>query len=364
VHLTEIALAVGTLLLAAFALWQVLISRRTARQQLRAYVIFEGGSIPLQQLQGQTFFEAYVRLKNFGQTPAYNHSSWVRIEVQDASQPPFAPGNGLTKDILAPAGESNLPVHCGPITAQDLNDIRNERKRIFVWGGADYTDIFEANWHYEFRCWNEKEMPNRPNQWGLVPADNPDQEKNMSEKSFLKRWGVPIFTAVVAGATVVQAWAFITSERAFVTVSDVHFAKDLTPGLNPLPIFFEMKNAGKSTATVDVLKANITHGPLAAIPDYKDSPQFAIAPIVPNDTSQRILDFETAWGQETNDKVKTGSLPLFIYGVIQYRDDLNSSLSWFVPRRETGFCFIYKPTGGVRERIFETCKESAYTYTR
>jgi hypothetical protein len=77
-----------------------------------------------------------------------------------------------------------------------------------------------------------------------------------------------------------------------------------------------------------------------------------------------ILDFETAWGQETNEGVKTGSLPLFIYGVIQYRDDLNNSLSWFVPRRETGFCFIYKPTGGVRELVFETCKESAYTYTR
>jgi hypothetical protein len=168
---TEIALAAGTLLLAAFALWQVLISRRTARQQLRAYVIFDGGSIKLQQLQGQTFFEAYVRLKNFGQTPAYNHSSWVRIEVRDASRPPFAPWNGLTKNILAPAGESNLPVYCGPISAQDLNDIRNERKRIFVWGGADYGDIFGAAWHYEFRCWNEKEMPSRPNQWGLVPAD-------------------------------------------------------------------------------------------------------------------------------------------------------------------------------------------------
>jgi hypothetical protein len=178
---------------------------------------------------------------------------------------------------------------------------------------------------------------------------------------WIERWSVPLFTAVVAIATVVQAWAFIKSERAFVAVSEVHFAKDITPGLNPLPIFFEMKNGGKSTATVDVLKANITHGPLPAVPSYLDSPQFAIAPIVPNDMSQRILDFETAWGQQTNEGVKTGTLPLFIYGVIQYHDDL---LPWLVPRRETGFCFIYKPTGGVREPVFETCKESAYTYTR
>jgi hypothetical protein len=174
---------------------------------------------------------------------------------------------------------------------------------------------------------------------------------------------VMIFTAVVAVATAVQAVAFIASERAIVTVSDVRFAKELVAGLNPLPIFFEMKNSGKSTATVDVLKASITHA-LPPIPEYGRAVNFTIAPIVPNDPAQRILSFDTAWNEQTTQQVKAGMLPLFIYGVIDYHDEYSRHWWWFAANRETGFCFIYRPTGGVREPVFETCNESAFTYTR
>jgi hypothetical protein len=177
----------------------------------------------------------------------------------------------------------------------------------------------------------------------------------------LSRSSIPIFTAMVAIATVVQVGAFIKSERAIITVSDVHFAKEPVAGLNPLPIFFEMKNSGKSTATVDVLRAAITHGPLPPIPEYGGAASFTIAPIVPSDSAQRVLPFATAWNQQTTQQVKAGTLPLFIYGVIDYHDDYSG---WFAANRETGFCFIYKPTGGVREPVFETCNASAYTYTR
>ena len=176
----------------------------------------------------------------------------------------------------------------------------------------------------------------------------------------LAQSSIPIFTAVVAGAAVVQAWAFIASERAIVTVPEVHFAKELVAGLNPLPIFFEMKNSGKSTATVDVLKAVITHGPLPPIPEYGGAANFTLAPIVPNDSAQRILPFDTAWNEQTTQQVKAGTLPLFIYGVIDYHDDWRL----FAAHRETGFCFVFRPTGGVREPILETCNASAYTYTR
>ena len=180
----------------------------------------------------------------------------------------------------------------------------------------------------------------------------------------LFRLSIPIFTAVVAIATVVQVGAFIESERAIITVSEVHFAKALVAGLNPLPIFFEMKNSGKSTAMVDVLKATITHGPLLPTPVYGGTPRFTIAPIVPNDTSQRILNFTTGWNQATTEEVKAGTRPLFIYGVIEYHDDYSRHWWWFAANRQTGFCFVYRPTGGVREPVFETCEESAYTYTR
>jgi hypothetical protein len=80
----------------------------TAERQLRAYMCMHGGGIRLVKFQEQMFIEGYVRLKNFGQTPAYDHRSWVRIEVRNASQPPFdILAEGLTKAVISPNGEAN-----------------------------------------------------------------------------------------------------------------------------------------------------------------------------------------------------------------------------------------------------------------
>ena len=101
-------LVFATVLLAVFAFWQGWISRDTARRQLRAYVCIYGGSIILRQAAQQIFLEGYVTLKNFGDTPAYDHSCWIRIDLRDANDPPFAVlGNGLTKAILSPDGEAS-----------------------------------------------------------------------------------------------------------------------------------------------------------------------------------------------------------------------------------------------------------------
>jgi hypothetical protein len=151
----------------------VLVTIRSTRRQLRAYIVLDGGSITLRQAGGQTFLEGYVRLKNFGQTPAYQHSSWIRIDVREATQPPFdLGGNGLTKAIVAPKGEANMPVHHGPISVQDLSDIRAERKRIFVWGESRYIDAFGKRRFFRFYYWNAKELPQG---WPLVPSDKPDE---------------------------------------------------------------------------------------------------------------------------------------------------------------------------------------------
>jgi hypothetical protein len=96
------------------------------------------------------------------------------VSSLDASKPPFALGGEcLTRDIIAPGGEANLPVHWGPISDQDLTDIRNEPKRIFVWGGSDYTDAFRKKRYFKFYWWNAKELPGRG--WPLVPSDKPSE---------------------------------------------------------------------------------------------------------------------------------------------------------------------------------------------
>jgi hypothetical protein len=178
---TDTLLVFVTLLLflATAALWGatrrlVQGAEKTAERQLRAYMCLYGGSIRLIQVGGQDFIEGYVTLKNFGQTPAYDHSCWVRIDVRPASHPPFdVLATGLTKAIVAPDGEANLPVHWGPVSAQDLADIRSEAKRIFVWGGADYIDAFRRVRFFKFYYWNAKEIPGKG--WGLLPSDKQDE---------------------------------------------------------------------------------------------------------------------------------------------------------------------------------------------
>jgi hypothetical protein len=147
--------------------------RWTTKRQLRAYICTQGGSITLRQVGEDTYLEGLIVLKNFGQTPAYDEASWVRIELRASSDLPFAlSGAGLTKCIRGPTCEYSLPVHHGSISARDLADIRAETKRIFVWGGSDYVDACKVRHFYRFYCWNGKELPKG---WPLLPSDKPDE---------------------------------------------------------------------------------------------------------------------------------------------------------------------------------------------
>src|ERR1700730_18100634 len=92
------------------------------------------------------------------------------MAVTDAAKPPFdISEKSQTRDIIGPDGEANLPVQWGPISAQNITDIRNEAKRIFVWGRADYIDAFGKERYYKFHFWNVKELPGMG--WPLVPSD-------------------------------------------------------------------------------------------------------------------------------------------------------------------------------------------------
>src|SRR5262245_6691709 len=174
VALFTLLLVIATIFLWIAALRTLKHSRESAERQLRAYICLYGGSIRLLQVGQQVFLEGYVTLKNFRQTPAYDHSCWIRMDVGDASQPPFGiVGQGLTKAIIAPDGEANLPVHWGPVSAQDLTDIRIEAKRIFVWGESNYVDAFRKSRYFKFYYWNAKETPGKG--WALLPSDKSDE---------------------------------------------------------------------------------------------------------------------------------------------------------------------------------------------
>jgi hypothetical protein len=149
------------------------VARRTATRQLRAYACLEGGSVKPKELEdGKVLLDGFVRLKNFGQTPAKDFRSWVAMRVQNASDWPFDQiSEGLGKAIMSPQGEANLPVRL-TVTKQTLDEIRKGTKRIFVWGGCDYTDVFGKNRYLKFYMWNNPEISSG---WPLGSSDKGDE---------------------------------------------------------------------------------------------------------------------------------------------------------------------------------------------
>jgi len=148
--------------------------RSNSEQQLRAYMGNRGGRVILKQVGPQTFLEGHVSLKNFGKTPAFDHRPWVRIDVKEPSRPPFdLPGNGFGGAVISPEAEASLPVRW-PVSDQDVDGIRKEAKRIFVWGGADYIDAFGKARFLKFYMWNAAEAADADS-WPLIASDKPDE---------------------------------------------------------------------------------------------------------------------------------------------------------------------------------------------
>jgi hypothetical protein len=174
---------------------------------------------------------------------------------------------------------------------------------------------------------------------------------------------ISMFTFILTVVGAIQTCAFIKSERASVVPIDVKLAKEVPDYLKNLDVSIIWHNGGKSTANIEQLVAAISHGPLPEQPPYHGAQPFAMSPILPGSKGEALMSFSTEWGKDYTDAFKNGAKPLFLFGRVQYRDEL-SDVWFFGGIRETGFCYFYRPTGGVREHMFDVCQYPAYTYTR
>jgi hypothetical protein len=125
------------------------LSRKTAQRQLRAYVGVQ--SIGFQPTQDAFKIRVKLVIKNFGQTPAFNYQTDIRLTVIDSEflialvphQPIFLEKGGQT---LMPGGESivicesapNVMHRAGPI----LNEIRSGKLTVVAAGKIFYIDAF------------------------------------------------------------------------------------------------------------------------------------------------------------------------------------------------------------------------------
>jgi hypothetical protein len=146
------------------------MTERTERQ-LRAYIFgYTGAILVVSSAPGDPrFLQVTTNLRNFGQTPATDYRHWIKIEVGDPDKPPFEKkGVGAGKTIVAPTTEPTLVASC-PVSDDELRAIQNGAKRVFVWGAADYKDVFGEERYFKFYNCNGRPIPGGG--WFMDPSD-------------------------------------------------------------------------------------------------------------------------------------------------------------------------------------------------
>jgi len=125
---------------AGFTLYLAIIANDAEHRQLRAYVFTENAGIELSTDEKQ--FAVHLTIKNFGQTPAYQFSTWLKYDIKPRTALPYdGPDLRTGEDVLGPSGKINID-DTRAFPPGDLQLIRAGNKAFFAWGGADYTDAF------------------------------------------------------------------------------------------------------------------------------------------------------------------------------------------------------------------------------
>jgi hypothetical protein len=186
---------------------------------------------------------------------------------------------------------------------------------------------------------------------------------------------VAIFTLVLALVACLQWHAYVEAERPLLIVEGVSFQQN-EPSI-PMAPMISIKNAGRSAAVITEVNIIPTFhaqqpGKLLDTPDYHaKSVSVVINPISPGTTVNVIpimdqivphgMPVPPITGQEFVDKIKSGEMPLDIYGFIKYTLRLNPLWDGI-----TGFCFRYSPMAVRNNRQFQftVCDNPAYTYAQ
>jgi hypothetical protein len=154
-------IAILTLALFLIGGWQVEISRRTAKRQLRAYVFADHVGIsdgthlkpPIFQLG---IPRTVIAIKNSGQTPAYGLRHWGGIEIKRLTEErTLVPPENMTDGSLSsiPTGGLNTKVawFTRKLTTHEISEIKTCVSAMYVYGRIEYLDVFKRRHFTNYR---------------------------------------------------------------------------------------------------------------------------------------------------------------------------------------------------------------------
>jgi len=150
---------VATLFLAIPAYWLAIISRKTARQQLRAYISIGSNELDLVKSVRSGKWGIKFSYKNNGATPAYDLSistAHVFVDREDIDLPsvlsPYALGAMGPTDEITDFEPTEL-------TDDDIELLKSGRKVLIMFGHLKYTDAFKKKRWTNFRFYTGGSAP-------------------------------------------------------------------------------------------------------------------------------------------------------------------------------------------------------------
>lgn len=142
----------------------IIVLVRTARRQLRAYVFVD--SVDVEGIQVGEQPSVAIKIKNFGQTPAYDLAQWVGLRFDAFDNPkfpdvPFGKAE-LWQRPLAPGDTAELhpnPLR-NPITEAHMTALAAGEAAIWIFGEIRYRDAFKKRRRTRYRLFlnNETRM--------------------------------------------------------------------------------------------------------------------------------------------------------------------------------------------------------------
>jgi hypothetical protein len=152
-------------------------AEKTARRQLRAYISVLNGDVRLVNGEGGIIgVRAQIKIKNFGQTPAYRSVAWAAVRVLDAETTDFSMKKGdipVSWSVMGPGAET-IVARLAAVDPNDLAVIYDGTKRIFVWGRVEYIDAFDRKRWFVFHHRSSR-APEAPGHWGIEPYRDGEQ---------------------------------------------------------------------------------------------------------------------------------------------------------------------------------------------
>jgi hypothetical protein len=150
--IANVVMALGTWVLAVFAMAQALIAQKTAKRQLRAYVHFERAK-PIDLRVSNGGVPLVLAVRNSGQTPAYKLRCVSQKINFGISHDPNAPNQVVQKTLnlqkdLGASRKTTLHLKLLPLTNEQKRLLDTER--LWLEFKFEYQDIFNKRHHFCF----------------------------------------------------------------------------------------------------------------------------------------------------------------------------------------------------------------------